>query len=75
MKTINKTTFLRRMISSKAYYSNRMAEMDRKCAFYLDSGVKASNKILNRAFIETAEMYKKRYAYYFQKISENRIFA
>ena len=34
MKTINKTTFLRRMISGKAYYSNRMSEMDRKCAYY-----------------------------------------
>lgn len=75
MRTINKTTILRKMISGSAYYSNRMAEMDRKCAFYLDSGVKASNKILNKAFIKTAEMYKKRYTYYFQKISENRIFA
>lgn len=70
-----KTRLLRKIISGKYYYANRMAEMDKNCASYLDNGIKASNKILHDAFIKTAEMYSKRYKYYFQKLSETRIFA
>ena len=61
------------MISGKAYYSNRMAEMDRKCAYYLDQGAKASNQKLRHALFETAAMYHGRYLFYFNKISNNEI--
>lgn len=59
------------MISGKTYYQNRMAEMDRKCAFYLDQGQHASNQMLRNALIATAAMYYGRYRYYFNKISNN----
>lgn len=70
---INKTTILRRMITGKAYYQNRMAEMDRKCAFYLDQGMKASNQMLRKALFSTAAMYYGRYRFYFNKISNNEL--
>lgn len=64
---------LRRIISSESYYPNRMSEMDRKCAYYLDQGAKASNQKLRRALFETAAMYHGRYMFYFNKISKNEL--
>lgn len=61
------------MISGKAYYSNRMSEMDRKCAYYLDQGTKASNQKLRKALLETAAMYFARYRFYLNMISNNEI--
>lgn len=60
---------MRRIIESPSYYGNRMETMDSKCAYYLDSGTKASNKIIREAFFKTAAMYSKRHQYYFKKIS------
>lgn len=68
-----KIKFMRRMIASSSYYSNRMSEMDRKCAYYLDQGIKASNQKLRKALVETAAMYYKRYRFYFNKITKNEI--
>jgi len=70
---LSKITVIRRIISGKAYYQNRMAEMDRKCAFYLDQGMKASNQMLRKALFSTAEMYYGRYRFYFNKITNNEI--
>lgn len=70
-----KIKIIKRIIANKFYYENRMDEMSRKCSYYLENGVKASNKKLHDAFIGTAVMYSRRYQYYFRKISENRIFA
>ena len=50
-----------------------MSEMDRKCAYYLDQGAKASNQKLRRALFETAAMYHGRYMFYFNKISKNEL--
>lgn len=68
---MNKTTIARRIIASKSYFSNRMSQMDSECAFYLDKSLNASNQTLRDAFVKTAEMYFKRYHYYFKKISNN----
>ena len=68
-----KARIIRKIISSENYYPNRMSEMDRKCAYYLDQGVKASNQKLRKALLETAAMYYARYRYYFNKISNNEI--
>lgn len=73
MKTIYKTAFLRKIIFGKEYYQNRMSEMDRKCAHYLDQGIHASNHRLRDAFVKTAAMYYKRYLFYFNKISNNEL--
>lgn len=70
---LNKTTILRRMISGKEYYQNRMSEMDRRCAYYLDQGMHASNQMLRKALFDTAAMYYGRYRYYFNKISNNEL--
>ena len=70
-----KSKLLRTIIGGKNYYLNRMETMDNSCVYYLELATKASNRCLKDAFIKTAEMYSRRYKYYFQKISENSIFA
>lgn len=49
--------------------------MDNSCVYYLELAIKADNKCLRDAFVKTAEMFRRRHKYYFQKISENSIFA
>ena len=62
-------------IKGKNYYVNRMSSMDSNCIYYLEMATNANNKCLRDAFIKTAEMYRKKYKYYFNKISESAIFA
>ena len=60
---------LRHIINSPSYYGNRMETMDSRCAYYLDNGINASNKVIREAFFATAAMYSRRHQYYFKKIS------
>jgi hypothetical protein len=73
MLSLNKTSVLRRMVSSNGYYSNRMARMDRECSFYVEQMSVAKNGILRKAFARMASIYLKRYAYYLQKCTENEL--
>lgn len=70
-----KSKILRTIIGGKNYYLNRLESMDNSCVYYLELAIKADNKCLRDAFIKTAEMFRRRHKYYFQKISENSIFA
>lgn len=42
-----------------------MAQMDRECTYYLECAGNAKNAALRQAFERAAEMYNKRYNYYF----------
>ena len=68
---MNKTAIARRIISSKYYYSNRMARMDRECAYYIDQMQSSKNGILRKAFAKMVWIYYRRYAYYLKKCTEN----
>lgn len=59
------TSILRRIIAKNGYISNRMAQMDRECSYYLECAGNAKNAALRQAFARAAEMYNKRYNYYF----------
>lgn len=70
MKPIH-VSIARRMISSKYYNQNRMAKMDRECAFYLEQFKKASTSVMRNAFAEMVWIYYKRYTYYLKKCTED----
>jgi len=42
-----------------------MAQMDRESTYYLECAENARNAALRQAFVKMAEMYNKRYNYYF----------
>ena len=67
---MNKTTIARRIIGTKGYYQNRMARMDRECAFYIDYMNHSKNGILRKAFAKMAWIYYRRYTYYLKKSTE-----
>lgn len=70
MKPIH-VSIARRMISSKYYNQNRMAQMDRECAFYIEQVKKARTGVLRNAFAKMVWIYYKRYTYYLKKCTED----
>lgn len=57
----------RRIINSKYYCRNRMEQMDREFAFYIDQVYLARNGILRKAFAKMAWVYYRRYSFYLKK--------
>lgn len=68
---MNRTTIARKIISSKYYYPNRLAKMDRECAYYIDLVKTASNSILREAFAKMVWIYHRRYTFYLKKCTDN----
>lgn len=64
---MERTKFIKQIISGKHYLSNHMEKMDRECAFYMDQILNAKNTILRKAYGKIAIIYFKRYEYYFKK--------
>lgn len=64
---MERTKFIKQIISGKHYFSNRMEKMDSECAFYMDQMLNAKNVVLRKAYGRMAAIYFKRYEYYFKK--------
>lgn len=64
---MERTKFIKQIISGKNYLSNRMEKMDRECAFYMDQMLYTKNVVLRKAYGRMAAIYFKRYEYYFKK--------
>jgi len=58
---------LRKIISGPNYLSNRMDNMVRECYFYIEQMLNTKNSLLRKAYCKMAEIYFKRYEYYFKK--------
>lgn len=62
---MNKIRYLKKIISKNGYFQSRMLRMDRESTFYLECAQCSKNKALRAAYAKQAEMYNKRYNYYF----------
>jgi hypothetical protein len=65
--TMTKTALLRKAINSKGYMAQRLSRMSEESMYYVDYANKTQNARLRRAFFDIAEMYNKRYLWYFNK--------
>lgn len=64
---MNKTRLSRKLIASTGYFAHRQERMCGETLYYIDMARRTQNAPLRNAYYTIADMYHKRYLWYFNK--------